>query len=181
MSVLKSKRQPSDFEVFHHYYQMRKEITDLLLRDFGYSRSKELKKLQHQFSGKPFEELDDQEKERYSRMEERDKAFDEWFIVEERKTVLTYLRNIGANIFAANDIYPQYQTELEQRRLLQDRAIGYCDGLMQELQYIIETLPVNINKYTRFAEMIQQEIKLIKAWRKSDNKFKKIVNKENAE
>ena len=36
MSVLKAKRKPSQFEVFHHFYKMRKEITDLLLRDFGY-------------------------------------------------------------------------------------------------------------------------------------------------
>lgn len=37
MSVLKSKRKPSQFEVFHHLNKLRKEITDLLLRDFGYN------------------------------------------------------------------------------------------------------------------------------------------------
>ena len=40
--------------------------------------------------------------------------------------------------------------------------------LLQELQYIIETLPVDINKYTRFADSIQLEIALIKGWRKAD-------------
>lgn len=40
MSTPKSKRKESQFEVFHHLTQMRKKITDLLLRDFGYSYEK---------------------------------------------------------------------------------------------------------------------------------------------
>lgn len=36
MSVLKNKRKASQFEVFHHLYRVREDITDLLLRDFGY-------------------------------------------------------------------------------------------------------------------------------------------------
>ena len=31
MSVLKNKRKASQFEVFHHLYKVRKEITELLL------------------------------------------------------------------------------------------------------------------------------------------------------
>jgi hypothetical protein len=45
--------------------------------------------------------------------------------------------------------------------------------MLQELQYTIEILPVNINKYIRFVEDIEKEIKLLKGWRKKDNKFKK--------
>jgi len=56
MSVLKSKRKESPFEVFHHLYKMRKEITDLLLRDFGYSEGKALKYLEKQF-GSLFQNL----------------------------------------------------------------------------------------------------------------------------
>lgn len=43
------------------------------------------------------------------------------------------------------------------------------------MQYAIETLPVDVNKYLRFAEMIQTEINLLKGWRKSDNKFKSAL------
>ena len=46
MSVLKSKRKPSQFEVFHHLNKMRKEVTDLLLRDFGYDLDKAVKKVE---------------------------------------------------------------------------------------------------------------------------------------
>lgn len=33
-----------------------------------------------------------------------------------------------------------------------------------------------MNKYLRFADMIQTEINLIKGWRKSDNKFKRAIS-----
>ena len=49
MSVLKSKRKPSQFEVFHHLNKMRKEVTDLLLRDFGYDLDKAVKKVETTF------------------------------------------------------------------------------------------------------------------------------------
>lgn len=49
MSVLKSKRKPSQFEVFHHLNKMRKEVTDLLLRDFGYDLDKAVKKVETDF------------------------------------------------------------------------------------------------------------------------------------
>ncbi len=175
MSVPKSKRQPSQFEVFHYWYKTRSEITDLLLRDFGFSLEKAEKKILHQFGGRPYDELDDEEKVRYGRMRQKDNAFSEWFILDERKAVIDYIRNVGRCLFTANSIYPQYQYELEQRRVYQEQAIGYCEALLQELQYVINTLPVDVNKFTRYADMINQEISLIKGWRKSDNRFKKTV------
>lgn len=65
MSVLKSKRKPSQFEVFHHLNKMRKEVTDLLLRDFGYDLDKAVKKVETTFGGRPYEELSPDEKVRY--------------------------------------------------------------------------------------------------------------------
>lgn len=60
MSVLKNKRKASQFEVFHHLYKVRKDITDLLLRDFGYSFEKAekrlMKKLVHILTEKEFDD-----------------------------------------------------------------------------------------------------------------------------
>lgn len=173
MSVLKSKRKQSQFEVFHHLYKMRKEITDLLLRDFGYSESKALKYVMKALGGGSFEDLEDVEKARYIKRQKRDEAFHEWFIVDERKAVVDCLRDITKEVYVANSIYPTCMEELIERRIHQDRAIGHCYRLTQELQYAIETLPVDVNKYLRFADMIKTEINLLKGWRKSDNKFKR--------
>lgn len=176
MSVLKSKRKASQFEVFHHFYKMRKEVTDLLLRDFGYDYNRAENKVAKMFSGRSYTELTPEEKSRYDRLMEKNRAFDEWFIEDERKVIVDCLRSIGENVFLANSIYPTYMEELIERRLCQDKAIGLCYRLTQELQYAIETLPVDVNKYLRFAEMIQTEINLLKGWRKSDNKFKRAIS-----
>ena len=61
--------------------------------------------------------------------------------------------------------------EFLQRRYHLNRAIGYCYALKQEMQYAIETLPVDINKYKRFAELIDKQIALYKGVRSASNKF----------
>lgn len=176
MSVLKAKRKSSQFEVFHHFYKTRKEITDLLLRDFGYDLERAEKRVAKLFGGKPYEELTPEEKVRYDKLKAKNEAFDNWFIEDERKCIVDCLREITKEVFTANSIYPTVMEELVERRLCQDRAIGQCYRLTQELQYAIETLPVDVNKYLRFADMIQTEINLIKGWKKSDNKFKRAIS-----
>ena len=176
MSVLKSKRKASQFEVFNHFYKMRKEVTDLLLRDFGYDLERAEKKAMKMFGDKTYEELTPEEKARYEKLMAKNKAFDEWFIADERQTVVDCLRSICEEVFVANSIYPTCMEELIERRIHQDRAIGQCYRLTQELQYAIETLPVDVNKYLRFADLIQTEINLLKGWRKSDNKFKRAIS-----
>ena len=176
MSVLKSKRKSSQFEVFHHLYKTRKEVTDSLLRDFGYDLERAEKKVEKMFGGRRYEELTPEEKVRYDKLKAKNEAFDTWFIEDERKCVVDCLREITKEVFMANNIYPTVMKELVERRLCQDRAVGQCYRLTQELQYAIETLPVDVNKYTRFADMIQTEINLIKGWRKSDNKFKRAIS-----
>ena len=102
MSVLKSKRKPSQFEVFHHLNKVRKEVTDLLLRDFGYSKRKAAQRLEKKFSGRSYEELTDVEKEIYDHFRKQQEAFDTWFIEDERKAVVDCLRSIGEHVYTAN-------------------------------------------------------------------------------
>ncbi len=51
--------------------KMRQRITDLLLRDFGYSFEKFNKKLEKRYGGKPYEELTDTQKHDYERQKKR--------------------------------------------------------------------------------------------------------------
>lgn len=176
MSVLKSKRKPSQFEVFHHLNKLRKDITDLLLRDFGYSFEKAEACLCKQFGGKTVEQLTEAERERYEKTKQRLEAFDDWFIYDQRQVIVDCLRDITKEVYIANSIYPTVMEELVQRRLHQEEAIGHCYRLVQELQYAIETLPVNVNIFLQFGEAIQTEINLIKGWRKADNKFKRAIS-----
>lgn len=177
MSVLKVNQKPSPFEVEHHAYKIRTVITDLALRKFG------LKEYAKKPKPETYSKWSQQQKDGYDKSvaknKERYEAFIEWFIPDEQKSILNLCRNMIHEIFLANEIYPQHLCECDERRLHQDLAIGYCENLIQELQYVITTLHVNIEKYETITKMIVHEQNLIKGWRKSDNKVrKKILEKE---
>ena len=178
MSVIKAKRKPSQFEVFHHLYKLRKEITDLLLRNFGYDSEKSIKRLLKKFGKETIEELSDDQKVTYEKLKIKTESFDKWFIESERDVIVNCLRQITKEVYLANSIYPteEFKNELEERQLHQSLAIGYCYDLVQELQYAIETLPVDINKYTYFGNEIQTQINLIKGWKKSDRKRFRVTS-----
>lgn len=103
-----------------------------------------------------------------------------FFLEEERKTILTYVRNVSTSIAMANSIYITNLEEYKERRLWQDRAIGWCGSLKQELQYINGTLnnEINTNKYTDLCLDIDKEINLIRNWRQSENHFKTEFKEE---
>jgi hypothetical protein len=170
MSVIKAKRKPSQFEVFHNLYKLRKDITDLLLRDFGYSCEKCEKRLLKRLGVSSYDELTEEKMVQYNRLKRKWDAFDDWFVENQRAVITDCLREITKEVYIANSIYPtpEFPGELERRRLHQDEALGQCFRLVQELQYAIETLPVNVNTYTQFGNEIQTEINLIRGWRKAD-------------
>ncbi|MCD7882535.1 MAG: hypothetical protein LUI87_02335 [Lachnospiraceae bacterium] len=180
MSVLKRNQQESDFEVYHQYHVMRRNITELMLHNFGFSNAKMEKMLSKYFRGKPKDKLTEQEITSYNRYREKLVNYIKYFIPDERKAITDLMRELGKYLHTANDIYPTYMSELEERRLYQEKAIGICDALKQELQYAIETIPVDINKYTRIAELIDREIALIKGWRKKDNRLVSVIAKAEA-
>lgn len=174
MSVLKANRKPSPFEVEHHAYKIRTVITDLALRKFG------LREYVPRAKPPDYDKWSDAQREGYDKSIqkniERYNAFVEWFIPDEQKAIINIVREMIHEIFLANEIHPQYLSECDERRLHQDLALGHCENLIQELQYIITTLPVNVEKYENITTMIKQEQALIKGWRKSDNSIRKKIS-----
>lgn len=162
------------YEEFQTYFTTQKE----LFKSSGDSSYQELTQYFVNLKAQGDSSLAQIEKT-YEEHMEKNTAFAEWFIADERKVIVDCLRNITEEVYVANSIYPTYREELIERRVHQDRAVGQCYRLTQELQYAIETLPVDVNKYLRFAEMIQTEINLLKGWRKSDNKFKSALQEGN--
>ena len=79
------------------------------------------------------------------------------------------------NITTANTIYVTAESEFDERRSYQTRAIANCENLLQEFQYIISIACSNedINKYTPYVEMTERQIALLRAWRTAGNKIKK--------
>ena len=178
-SVPKGKQKESPFAARHHFYKLRDAVTGLMLNDFGFSQEKYERNIEkyrqaHQNSSGNVDEI-------VARWKKKNEAFNAWFIDKECDAVLNILRKIESEFTFGNSIYPSDTpakiSEYCERRKHINAAISYCYILKQEIQYIIKTLPVDMNKFDRFDDMITQQIKLYKGVRRSDNRFLKQMKK----
>ena len=102
-----------------------------------------------------------------------DKERREWykdFIRVMSSEILRIATRLGTHIRIANSIYPKYQSELEARRLEQDKAIGLCFDLLTKYQITMHKLRIKDDKYVIEIKNIIHEINCLKAWRDSDSK-----------
>ena len=181
MSVPKGKRKLSRFEAQHNYYKLRDAITELMLLDFGFSEKKYRESIDYyRRSHESAENID----EVVERFEKKCDSFNKWFIDRECDAVLDILRKIQTEFTLGNSIYPSETpaklAEFITRRKHMNNAIAYCYALKQEINYIIKTLPVDMNKAERFDEAINEEIKLLKGVRQADNRFLKSRRPEDS-
>ena len=172
MSVVKGKRNQSKFEAYHHFFKLRDEITAMILNDFGFSFDKQEKKRQkYAESHKDAANLD----EIMERWHTKNDSFIRWFIDEEGKAIMDIMRNIQREFTIGNSIFPSETParliEFLERRKHINNAIGQCYALKQEINYVIRTLPVDMNRYVHFAEEIDEQINLFKGVRKADNRL----------
>jgi hypothetical protein len=172
--VPKSRRKDSRFEAQHHFFRLRDEVTNLMLNDFGFSKEKYMKGIEkYREAHKSAPNVDDV----VARYQHKCESFYKWFIDKECDAVLNILRRIESEFTAGNSIYPSETPakvmEFCDRRKHIDEAIAQCYVLKQELQYIIRTLPVDLNKYVRFSDAIDTQISLYKGVRQSDNRLLK--------
>jgi hypothetical protein len=79
------------------------------------------------------------------------------------------------NITSANTIYPVNAREVEERRIYQDRAIIACEQLHQEILYCEDVIPVKASMFMPYIERIEFELKLLKGWRKTNNKIEEQI------
>lgn len=172
MSVPFGKRKESQFETLHHYFQLRDDVNELLMNQFGYSEEryrKSIEKFREASKNNPNVE------DVVRKKEEKCQFYKNWFIEDEIYAISKYLRDIGTELIVANSIYPSSSPakviEYLERRHHITKSITYCYALKQEINYVIRSLPVDINKFERFDESINKQIALLKGMRKSANKF----------
>lgn len=180
MAVIKRKRTKSKLQALYDAQKMRKSLTGLILKDFGAKP----KVRTVEFVAETYK-MSEEDAEKY--LEITDKygittvldEFPYWFIDDLRESIMTCMREITQHITIANTIYPNSIYECDVRRQHQDIAIGQCEFLLQELRYVMSVVPLNVNKLMPYVDMIEKEIALLKAWRKSDNTTRnKIIKRE---
>jgi hypothetical protein len=156
MSVLKNRRGLSKLEFYHNARRMRREITLLILRDFGiHSRGAAFKA---------------------ATGSQQPKGFYDELLAEFSKSMRLLLRNMTWNITAANTVFPVNDEELKERRIYQDRAIIACEQLLQEILYCEDVMPVKASTFSPYIEKIDFEIKLLKGWRRANNKIEDLIS-----
>ena len=181
MSVPKNKRNQSEMEFLHNAKVLRKQMTELLLRDFGIkAKNRDVKVFPNKYGmskedGAQFLSLCGQYE--IITLEE---TYPTWLINDFRDNILSILRRMSSNIHQGNSIYPTCMSEWELRRKYQDEAVGDVSDLLAEMQYVIDIVPVDAKKYMPIVELIKREIALLKGWRKSDNKLKKKFETSNS-
>lgn len=177
MSVLKNKRNLSDLEFYRNGIVLRKNLTELLLKDFGIRdkirKSVAITKHMTEEDASTFQGIID----KYSCTNIIDE-YPIWLIDKMRNNILDICHEMIMNITVANSIYPTYESEYYDRRNYQNHAVGNCEQLLQEMQYIISIIPVDANKFMPYVNMITREIQLLKGWRKSDNRILKSIRKK---
>ena len=182
MSVPKSRRKESKFEASHQLFDLRDEVTRLVLYDFGFSAKKYRAQID---KFREWHKNDPNLGEQVANMQQRCESFEKWFIDEEGRAILDLVRRIEEEFTIGNSIYPSETParlmEFLIRRRHINKAIGLCYALKQEIHYVIRTLPVDINKYDKFAKAIDQQVALFKGVRKADNRLiKPRKNRESA-
>jgi len=180
MSVPKGRQRPSRFEANHHFYKLRREVTTLALLDFGFSEDKYRKTIDwYRECHRSAEDVD----KVVANYEKKCESFNRHFIDRESDKVLDLISQISYEFTLGNSIYPSDTpaklVEFVVRRLHMNRAIGLCYALKQEINFVLETLPVNIDKAERFDDAINEQIRLYKGVRQADNRFLKKKKERN--
>lgn len=182
-NVPKSKRKLSELEFYNNALNLRRLVTSWLLRDFGIKptrRSPENFVKRYHFTQEDAERFTEV-LDRYGLGQSIYEHFEDWWINARRLQIDRGIQDILHYIRKANAIYPTCEQEYYERRLQQDRAIGACEVLLDDLAFVAETVSgfgVRLNQYQQIVDALNFEIALIKGWRKADNKFLSALRKE---
>jgi hypothetical protein len=177
MSVPEYKRGTSNKKFLDNFHSMRKELTLIMMRDFGVKP----RKYNIELIENIYELTEDDKKvlellsNKYGMADYLVKKYPDWIIEDWRQSILDDLKNIGREIELANNIYISKECpreEYAERRKHWTLAIGYCNSLKDTLNHLIDTIhkDVKLGAYENVFKKIKEEILLLKSLRKSDKK-----------
>lgn len=106
----------------------------------------------------------------------REENFVQVLVTLESTTLHKKAAELTGSLRTANTIYPDAKTpyalaEANERRLWMDRALGACNALQDELQFIAEAVYADKNKFTALVLDIETLFNKIKSVRQADNRF----------
>ena len=179
MSVPVHERKESRLEVFHHWLNVRQNLINEIIFDFGFSKSKQERKLKRRLGIKEEKDVDELSAELYDRLMAegtRMRKFEEWMIYAFRYRVLDHIFSISSNLVRANAMYPTTMEEYYLRADMQSLIIADLYALIDTMHIIIFTLSSDVNRFPRHEKALEKEIHLVKKWKKNDKERYKKAN-----
>ena len=162
-----SKKNES-FEALRDALIVRKKVTEVL-RVLALQAQKRLENLNSELATA----TEDKREEIQNQI--REEHFNFWLIKEECSLVATKGADLTGSLRTANTIFPTYMSEFTERRVFMNKALGACNVLQDELQYIAEAVYADKNKFTALVLEIDALFKKIKSVRQADNRFLKDI------
>ena len=148
----RSQRSPTKFEAEHNFFQLRDQVTELILLDFGFSEEKYQKQIDKYRRSHQSSENVDAVVERY---EKKCNSFSKQFVDYESQIVLDLLRQISVEFFTANSIYPSPKSPAkimeycQRRKHLLDRGVLAYTDIENCYKSWMGTYAKHLSKYQR--------------------------------
>lgn len=175
MSVPKSKQSISDFEFYIKLQSLYIDIVRFLAKEFGERVSTNDLRL---FTAKA--KMEPQDIDDFNYLIDKYKidiqsSYPLYIINYFRSKILECLDMTLSCTIQANSIYPYNTSEYYNRRNLQDFAIANLELLKQRFILLVKIFNIQskdtLNKYIYYNDRIDEVIKLLKDWRKENNKL----------
>lgn len=171
MAVLAKSRSISTFNFYMNAINLRKSLFAFCLRDFGIKPK--LRSPVFFFDNTWSTEDKETIRNLFDNHDKMkvDGTYPYWAIEMYRNKLMYFANAIIENIVSAYSIYPYTIEEAYLKRNLQDVAIAACYNLKATLEMMVDTLPmINKNVMLDFAGMLDEEIGMLKGWRKHNNR-----------
>lgn len=188
MSVRLPDRKPSEADFINNALKLRKEMTELLLRDFGVkskirdrvkdarmdeASADKLKEIATKYNMADEDTADIENVIHNCTYDERELLkYPDWLVNHFRESILHSLDNLIDHLYQGNGHFISEKApdeEYKARRLHWNEARGELKNLAAKLDYVRLTLPVDANKYDRYLTRIVRELKMLKALKTADN------------
>lgn len=169
MSVLARNRSISKLKFYVNAKNIHVKLMDLCQRDFGVKMIRNIVIHKNRMEPEDAETLANLA-EKYYGTPKLPAKYPERIVEKYFNTIWDISTAMLHNVICAYTLWPTCKAEAEERRIYQDRAIASCEVLIVELELASRELDVSADKYKQYIAMLDEEVGLLKGWRKSDNK-----------
>ena len=171
MSVIKAKRSEAKTEFYINLQKMESEIIHFLLKDFNIKKSNRDVKL---FAYKA--KLNEEESKYLDELLKIHKeinietSYPLWLLEYFREIILNDLNYVKSHVIEAYTIFPASEYEFNLKKGHIWSAIAGCFKLLSDVKLSIEQFhPLSKEKYMPTVKLIDDEISLLRTWKKTVN------------